>query len=310
MLKIGIIGEGDPGKPTGEVISNNTTCIYSGHYFSDTDSAREYSDRFGAPVFTSYEAFLGECDAMIVESISEISSDQIVEALKCSKHILLEKPMEWRDDELEYMFKLAEEAHTLLKFRETFLFNPVIRAAEPFIHCPAFIDYQIGISSEEPMEKLPDLILNSFLKCMDTITHLNPGRVSRYNTVFSPDLFGVPGVIHGRIEYDNGCVANITCNGYAEQEKSVCYIYQENRHAILNFTGKRLTIKDRNGEEDKPKSFSVPLKQTDPHVEEIIHFTDQLINNSYHLSTHDHFLQSFLLARKMIENLPIREMQF
>jgi hypothetical protein len=218
--------------------------------------------------------------------------------------------MDWQDDELRYLFKISEEANTLLKFRETFLFHPVIRTAEPFIHNPALIDYQIGISSGAPNEQLPELILNSFLQCLDAITFLNPGRVAKYNTVFSPDLFGMPGVIHGRIEYDNGCVANITCNGFAEQEKSVCYIYQENRHAILNFHAKRLSIKDMNGGGEKPKSFSVPLKQGEPLTEEIIHFTDQLINNSYHLSTHDRYLQSFLLGREMIENLPIQEMQF
>ena len=309
MLKIGVIGGGDPGNSIGSIIRNHTTCIYAGNYVSDAVLAKQISEGQGVPVFTSYEAFLAECDAIIVDSISDVSPEQITTALKGSMHILLEKPMEWEDSELEYLFKLADEANSLLKFRETFLHHPVIKGAEPFIHNPAFIDYQIGISSESPSEILPEKILGSFLQCLDAITHLNPGRVSKYNTVFSPDLFGVPGVIHGRIEYDNGCVANITCNGFAEQEKSVCYIFQENRHAILNFQTRRLTIKDRKQEDEKPRSFSVPLKSEDPIIGEILHFTESCLNNSYHLSSPDRYLQSFLLARRMIENLPIHEFQ-
>ncbi len=195
----------------------------------------------------------------------------------------------------------------MLKLRESILFDPVLVAAEPFIHTPAFIDYQIGIASGVPAEKLPELIQRSLSSCTDAIFQLHHSRVTRHNTVFSPDLFGFPGVIHGRLEFDDGCIANITCNGYAEQDKSVCYIYQENRHAILNFLNQRLVIKDRAENKEKPKSFTVPLKSTDPLVEEILNFTGIILNKGYHLSSPERSLQSFLLSRRMIENLPIRE---
>jgi hypothetical protein len=271
--------------------------------------SRHSAGHYHVPIYTSFEAFLSSCDAIIVASIDGIDPAQIVDALKSSKHILLEKPLDWPDDELEYLFKLAEEANTLLQLREVFLFDPVMRAAEPFIHSAAFIDYQIGISSESATDRLPDLILRSVSRCLDAIFHLNPGRVSKHDTVFSPDLFGVPGVIHGRVEFDNGCIANITCNGYAEKDISVCNIYQENRHAVLNFLNKRLVIKDRTGGEEKPKSFTVPLKPDDPHIEEIVHFTGMILNKNYHLASPDRYLQSFILARRMIENLPIQELQ-
>jgi hypothetical protein len=309
MLKIGIIGEDISGRRLSEVISSYTTCIYSGSYFSNQEQAQHFLGHFNLPVFTSYPAFLSSCDAVIVESSAGIDSGYIVEALKDSKHILLEKPMDWHDEELEYLFKLAEEANTLLQLREPSLYDPVLLAAEPFIHTPAFIDYQIGISSDVPVDKLPDMIQRSLSSCMDTIFHLNRGRVTKHDTVFSPDLFGFPGVIHGRIEFDNGCIANITCNGYAEQNKSVCYLYQENRHAILNFLNRRLVIKDRTEEEERPKSFIVPLKSTDPVVEEILNFTGMILNKGYHLTAPERYLQSFLLVRQMIENLPIHEVQ-
>ncbi len=309
MLKIGIIGESGTTVGTGEIISRHTSCTYSGTYLPDTIKARLLSGGSEVPVYTSFQAFLSDCDAIIVDSTEGIDSENIIEALKSSKHILLEKPMDWHDDELEYLFKLSEEANTLLQLRESFLFNPVIKTAETFVHSPAFIDYQIGISSEAPVEKLPELIMKSILQCLDAIFHLNQGRVCKHDTVFSPDLFGFPGVIHGRIEFDNGCIANITCNGYAEQNKSVCYIYQENRHAILNFRNKRLTIKDRDAGEERPKSFNVPLKTGDPVIEEIVHFTDSILNKSYHLASTDRYLRSFMLARKMFENLPIHEQQ-
>ncbi len=308
MLKIGTIGKGNNEVGPGEIIAGHTTCLYSGIYLPDADEARQLAGNSEVPVYTSFQAFLSNCDAIIVESTNGINSENIIEALKDTKHILLQKPMDWVDEELEYLFKLSEEANTLLQLREPFLFHPVVKTAEPFIHSPAFIDYQIGISSEASMEKLPDLITKSILQCMDVIFHLNHGRVSKYDTVFSPDLFGFPGVIHGRIEFDNGCIANITCNGFAEQEKSVCYIYQENRHAILNFMNKRLTIKDRNTGEEKPKSFNVPVKTSDPYVEEIVNFTDSLLNKSYHLISYDKYLHSFMLARRMLENLPIHEL--
>ncbi len=308
MLKIGVIGEGRSGSGFGEIITNYTTCIYSGIFFPDPELAKHHANHVNAPVYTSFDAFLSACDVILVDSTEGIDSGYVVRALKDSKHILLEKPLEWHDEELEYLFKLAEEANTLLQLRESFLFNPVIRAAETFVRAPAFIDYQIDISSEVPAQKLPDLILHSVLECMDAIFHLNPGRVCKHDTVFSPDLFGFPGVIHGRIEFDNGCIANITCNGYAEQDKSVCYIYQENRHAILNFLSNRLVIKDRTNDREKPKSIHVPVKTTDPAIEEIVSFTGSILNKSYHLDTPDRYLQSFLLARKMIENLPIHEL--
>ena len=68
-------------------------------------------------------------------------------------------------------------------------------------------------------------------------------------------------------------------------------------------------IKDKTGDEEKPKSFTVPLIPSDPVLEEILHFTSMILNKSYQLSTPDRYLHSFLLARRMIENLPIHELQ-
>jgi predicted dehydrogenase len=308
MLKIGIIGDYDPAASLSRILSDLSACSFSGSYKPSPDQANLLWDDFNLPVYSSYEAFLDSCDAIIVDHTDEINSNHIINAIKGSKHILLEKPMQWPDEELEYLFKLAEEAQILFKFRESFLFHPVLKAAEPYIQSPTFIDYQIDISSETPSEQWPNLIIRALVQCLDAIFYLNPARIKKTSTVFSPDLFGFPGVIHGRLEFDNGCISNITCNGYAEQNKSACLIYQENRHANLNFLNQKLIIKDRLPDNDKLKSFTVPVKSKDPVAEEIWNFIDMILNKSFYLAPYHNFYQSFMLARKMIENLPIHAM--
>jgi len=308
MLKIGIIGDYDPVASLSRTLSDLLTCSFSGCYHPSPDHANLPSDNANVPVFASYEAFLDSCDAIIVDHTDEINSNHIINAIKGSKHILLDKPLQWQDEELEYLFKLAEEAQILFKFRESFLFHPVLKAAEPYIQNPTFIDYRIGISSETPSKDLPDLIIRALVQCLDAIFYLNPARIKKTSTVFSPDLFGFPGVIHGRLEFDNGCISNITCNGYAEQNKSACLIYQENRHANLNFLNQKLIIKDRVPDNDKLKSFSVPIKSKDPVAEEIWNFIDMILNKSFYLAPFHNYYQSFMLARKLIENLPIHSM--
>ncbi len=308
MLKIGIIGDYDPVERLGRILSDLSSCSFSGSYNPNPDRAILFSDTFNIPLFSSYTAFLDSCDAIIVDHTDQISPDHIIQAIKESKHILLEKPLQWQDEELEYFFKLAEEAQILFKFRESFLFHPVLKAAEPYIQNPTFIDYQIGISSETPSAQLPELIIRALVQCLDAIFYLNPARIKKTSTVFSPDLFGFPGVIHGRLEFDNGCISNITCNGYAEQNKSACLIYQENRHANLNFFNQKLVIKDKIPENDKPKSFTVPIKSKDPVAEEIWNFIDMILDKSFFLAPFHNYYQSFMLARKMIENLPVHSM--
>jgi hypothetical protein len=308
MLKVGIIGDYDPVASLSRILSELSSCSFSGSYHPHPHFANLMSENFNIPVFTSFEAFLESCDAIIVDHTDGISSDHISKAIKDSKHILLEKPLQWQDKELEYLFKLAEEAQILFKFRESFLFHPVLKSAAPYIQHPTFIDYQIGISSETPTADLPDLIVRALVQCLDAIFYLNPARIKKTSTVFSPDLFGFPGVIHGRLEFDNGCISNITCNGYAEQHKSACLIYQENRHANLNFLNRKLVIKEKLPEKDKPKSFTVPIKSEDPVAEEIWNFIDMILSKSFYLAPSDNYYQSFMLARKMIENLPIHAM--
>jgi predicted dehydrogenase len=308
MLKIGIIGENDPVASLSRILSDLSACTFSGSYHPGPDRANLLWDSLNNPSFSSYEAFLDSCDAIIVDHTEGINSNHIISAIKASKHILLEKPLQWHDEEFEYLFKLAEEAQILFKFRESFLFHPVLKAAESYIQNPTFIDYQIGISSETPSEQLPDLIIRALVQCLDAIFYLNPARIKKTSTVFSPDLFGFPGVIHGRLEFGNGCISNITCNGYAEQHKSACLIYQENRHANLNFLNRKLVIKDKLPEKDKPKSFTVPIKSKDPVAEEILNFIDMILNKSFYLAPFHNYYQSFMLARKMIENLPIHAM--
>ena len=139
MLKIGIIGDYDPVASLSRILSDLSTCSFSGSYHPDPDHTNPLSDNVNIPVFASYEAFLDSCDAMIVDHTNEINSNHIIDAIKGSKHILLEKPLQWQDEELEYLFKLAEEAQILFKFRESFIFHPVLKAAEPYIQNPTFI---------------------------------------------------------------------------------------------------------------------------------------------------------------------------
>ena len=305
MLKIGIIGSYESSAKLCGVISEQTACTLTGIYDPDPDLSLQFSGNTDIPYFSAYKAFLSRCDAIIVNGISGISPDHIIEALRGSKHVLLEKPLDWPEDELEYLYKLADEANTLLKLRESFLFHPVIRAAQPLVKNPAFIDYQIHISADTDSDQLANMISGSIFQCLDAILYLNPARITKSNTVFSPDLFGFPGVIHGRLEFDNGCISNITCNGYAEQKKSICYVYQENRQAILNFLRNRLTIKDKIPGEDKPRSTTVPLKLADEVAEEIRDFIELVINKNYHLVPFYNYFQSFLLGRKMVQNLPL-----
>ena len=134
MLKIGIIGTLDSVTGLSSIISGQTTCTLSGIYDPDPDPdlSLQLPGSCDHPLFTSYQAFLSQCEAVIVDRTSNVTSEQIIEALRCSKHVLLNKPLDWSDDEIEYLIKLADEANTLLKLRESFLFHPACHRYLPF----------------------------------------------------------------------------------------------------------------------------------------------------------------------------------
>lgn len=304
MLKIGIIGTLEKGAVLDGIISGCNACSTSGVYDPDPDLTLNFNGNSDIPFFTSFKAFLSRSDAIIVDRLTNLKPDHIVEAIRSSKHVLLAKPFDWSEETLEYLYRLADEANSLLKLRQSFLFDPVIQAAFPLIQNPAFIDYQINIPAKKHTDQLQDTIAASIFQCLDAILYLNPARITRSSTVLSPDLFGYPGVIHGRLEFDNGCISNITCNGYAEEGKSVCTVYQENRQAILNFTGRRLVIRDKIPGQDKPRSTTVPVKRKDPVAEEIRYFIDLISNRNYHLVPFHNYYQSLSLGIQMIQNLP------
>jgi hypothetical protein len=304
MLKLGVIGTYESGAELSGMISGQTACRLTGLFDPDPDLSRQLPNGHEIPFLTSYKAFLSRCEAVIVDRINSLKPDHIIQALRDSKHVLLARPVEWTEDELEYLYKLADEANTLLKLRQPFLFHPVIQAARPLVQNPAFINYQINISAENETEHLQERIATSLYQCLDAILYLNPARITRSNTVLAPDLFGFPGVIHGRVEFDNGCISNITCDGYAEQGKSICTLYQENRQCVLNFTRNRLTIKDKIPGEEKPRTTNVPVKRKDPVVEEIKYFINLVINKNYHLVPFHSYYQSLSLGKQMMQNLP------
>ncbi len=306
MLKLGVIGTIESGVELSGIISGQASCTITGIYDPDPDLSGHFSGSSDdIQVLTSYKTFLSCCDAIIVERMACLNPDHIIQALRDFKHVLLARPTNWSEDELEYLYKLADEANTLLKLRQPFLFHPVVQAARPLIRNPAFMDYQIDISADNDTEMLQEKIAGSLYQCLDAILYLNPALITRSNTVLAQNLFGFPGVIHGRVEFDNGCISNITCNGYAEKEKSICYIYQENRQSALYFSSKRLTIKDKIPGEDRPRTTNVPVKQRDPEAEEIKYFINLVINKNYHLVPFHNYYQSLALGKQLMQNLPV-----
>ncbi|MBL7914781.1 MAG: Inositol 2-dehydrogenase/D-chiro-inositol 3-dehydrogenase [Bacteroidetes bacterium ADurb.Bin397] len=259
MLKIGVLGAGHLGKIHIRLLKEISSFQLVGFYDIDADTRKKVSDEFGVEAFDDMDALIDRCDAVDIVTPTLSHFDCAVKALKKSKHVFIEKPLANSVDEARTMISLATEASVKVQVGHVERFNPAFIASRSYIGAPMFIETH-RLAQFNPRGTDVSVVLDLMIHDIDIILSIVKSPIKKISTSGVAVVSDTPDIANARIEFANGCVANLTASRISLKNMRKSRFFQRDAYIAVDFLKKSAEVIRLKSVEGEPDPLSVLIE--------------------------------------------------
>lgn len=250
MLKVGVFGVGHLGKfhLKNWVEIENVKLV--GFYDPSEENANQVKKDFGLKRFKNADLLIDACDAVDIVAPTTLHFELCKKAILKSKHVFVEKPLSNTMSEAKEIVKLTKEANIKLQVGHVERFNPALLAAKEHELNPMFIEVD-RLAQFNPRGTDVSVILDLMIHDIDIILSLVKSSVKNVFANGVNVLSDTPDIANVRIEFDNGCVANLTSSRISMKKMRKMRLFQKDSYVGIDFLDKKTEIIKYKSPEDK-----------------------------------------------------------
>jgi len=321
MLKIGVLGAGHLGKIHLKCIKQTAKYQLVGFYDADEENAKKVSADFGIPAFSGIDELIDAVDVVDIVTPTLSHFDCASRSMKKFRHVFIEKPIVTTPAEARELIELAGEAGVKVQVGHVERFNPAFIAAAPFIDNPMFIETH-RLAQFNPRGTDVPVILDLMIHDLDIVLSIVKSGIHKVSASGVAVVSDTPDIANARIEFDNGCVANLTASRISMKNMRKSRFFQRDAYIAVDFLEKTAEIIRMKGVDpstadpmamildlgpgkqpkqilfDKPEITNINAIQT-----ELESFADAIINNTPPPVTINDGYAALDLAYRIIEKM-------
>jgi predicted dehydrogenase len=259
MLKVGVFGTGHLGK----FHLNNWKLIpratIVGFYDPSDEIAAGVEEKYKIRRFDNPDALLDACDAADIVAPTPAHFGLCELAIRKGKHVFVEKPLANNMDEARTLLKLVKESNVKLQVGHVERFNPAFLALEGIDLHPMFIEVH-RLAEFNPRGTEVSVILDLMIHDIDIILHIVNSEVKNIYSSGVAVMTDTPDIANVRIEFNNGCVANLTSSRISMKKMRKMRIFQKDAYIGVDFLNKKSEIISLNHSENVEDGFSFDIE--------------------------------------------------
>lgn len=240
-LKIGVLGAGHLGRIHIKILKDLEDFELVGFFDPDSEKAEKTKTELGVEPFESIEALIKEVDAVDVVTPTLSHYECAAQAMRACKHVFIEKPVTNTLEEAEGLMKLSHEANVTVQVGHVERFNPAFVAARPFCDNPMFIETH-RLAQFNPRGTDVPVVMDLMIHDIDIILNIVNGAVKKVHASGVPVVSNSPDIANARIEFDNGCVANLTASRISLKNMRKTRIFQKDAYISVDMLDKKTEI--------------------------------------------------------------------
>lgn len=241
-MNVGIVGLGHLGKIhlklLGEIPEFNLSAIY------DIDKRVLDNLVYQKNVIScnNYQELLDYCDAVLIITPTPTHFELANEAIKKGKHVFIEKPATSQPEETKKLIHLSKEAGVKVQVGHVERFNPAFTAAKSYIENPSFINIE-RLACYNPRGTDVSVVLDLMIHDIDLLLNTIKSKIKKISASGASIVSSSPDIAHVRIEFENGCIANLTANRIATNNVRKMDIFQRNTFIYIDLLNKTTTVR-------------------------------------------------------------------
>lgn len=253
MIRIGVLGAGHLGKIHIRLIQElKDKFELVGFYDPNDENAEKATSDFGIKRFESISELLNAVDAVDIVTPTITHFNCAEDALKLGKHVFIEKPLTETLEEGRQLIALANEQNLKVQVGHVERFNPAFTAALPYFDQPMFIETH-RLAQFNPRGCDVPVVLDLMIHDIDVILSVVKSPVVNISASGVAVVSDSHDIANARLEFDNGCVANLTTSRISLKNMRKSRFFQKNAYISVDFLTKEMeviTMEDVHGEAD------------------------------------------------------------
>ncbi|RZJ74029.1 MAG: Gfo/Idh/MocA family oxidoreductase, partial [Flavobacterium sp.] len=209
MLKVGVLGAGHLGKIHLRLLNQSQKYELVGFYDPNSDNADKVAKEFGYRKFDTISSLIEAADVVDIVTPTLSHYECAKEAIRAGRHVFLEKPISNTVAEAEEIISLAKQYNVKGQVGHVERFNPAFIATKDMIINPMFIETH-RLAEFNPRGTDVPVVLDLMIHDIDAILSVVKSKVKSINASGVSVISDTPDIANARIEFENGCVANLT----------------------------------------------------------------------------------------------------
>jgi predicted dehydrogenase len=236
-VRVGVWGAGVWGEKHARVYQALPEAELIGVHDRHPGRGTEVVARYGGRAFDRPEDLLAACEAVSIAVPTLDHRSAAERALAAGCHVLVEKPMAATVAEADAMLQAAQRANRTLQVGQVERFNPALLAARPLVRAPKFIEAH-RLAAFQPRSLDIDVVLDLMIHDIDAVLHLTDRLPSAVSAVGVAVLSNTVDIANARLEFADGCVANLTASRVSQERLRRIRFFQSDAYLSVDLFAK------------------------------------------------------------------------
>ncbi|WP_395075644.1 Gfo/Idh/MocA family protein [Flavobacterium sp.] len=317
MLKVGVLGAGHLGKIHLRLLQQSEKYELVGFYDENQENGAKIEKEFGYKQFHTIATLIHAVDVIdiVTPTLSHYKCAKV--SIKSGKHVFIEKPISNTVAEAEEIIALAKEFNVKGQVGHVERFNPAFKAVKDQIKNPMFIETH-RLAEFNPRGTDVPVVLDLMIHDIDAILSVVDSEVKNINASGVSVISDSPDIANARIEFENGCVANITSSRISMKNMRKSRFFQKDAYISVDYLDKVCEVVKMKDAPETPGDFDMILQNAEgmkkqiyyenPTVEtnnaildELESFADAIENNTAPVVTLEQGTNALRVAYQIID---------
>ena len=217
----------------------------------DRERACQVAEMVGARSCSDYREILGEVDAVSIAVPTQSHYEVAKAFLEKGVHVLLEKPITTTLAEADELIRIAAAMKAVFQVGHLERFNPAVLALDGVVSKPGFIE-SIRIAPFKPRGTDVNVVLDLMIHDIDIIQNIVGAKVEQISSIGTPVFSEEEDIANARIQFANGCIANVTASRISLKSERKMRIFQPDAYISVDFQNKTFAVFRKGGGEMFP----------------------------------------------------------
>lgn len=272
ILTVGVAGAGHLGKIHLKCLSELPEHYrVVGIYDLNADTAQAVAENYNIKNFTSIEEMIEEVDVLDIVTPTLSHFDCATKAMRSYKHVFIEKPVTHTVKEARKLLALQEEAGVQVQVGHVERFNPAFTSVKDIIEAPGFIESH-RLAEFNPRGTDVSVVLDLMIHDIDIVLSTVKSEVKKINASGVAVISETPDICNARIEFTNGCTANLTASRISLKNMRKTRLFQRDAYIAIDFLERESEVVTMHTPEGEPDPLAITIDPGNGQKTKIIQF--------------------------------------